>query len=158
MTNLSPNLLRDIRRYKRHKISRCYFCGWTNNTIRPLRMIQDGKLLTVSVCKPCIDKMDNQVYCIRCKEFKRGNNIQYRTVERKRLEDDTKLCLVIMPLCENCAKMWDKIKEETLDIPKEICDTCELRFSCYTGMNTEKWNRFIPSKTFKRGKKKYNMR
>jgi len=156
----------DIRRYKRHKLSKCYLCGWVNNpqgsaeetTIRPLKIVTSNNvLLTVSACKSCIDKFDKQVWCVRC-GIKKGAQIHYRTIERRRLEDDTKLCLVILPLCQNCAIMWDKIKEDSLNIPKEVCDSCDQRFSCYTGTNEPKWKRFVSKKALKKARHKYTMK
>jgi hypothetical protein len=68
MVKISKNQNIDFKRYKRHKISKCYFCGWTNNPIRPVRMIKDNVLLTVSACKECISKFTPKVACIKCGE------------------------------------------------------------------------------------------
>ena len=145
-----------FKRYKRHKISKCYFCGWTNNTIRPLRVKDGNLLLTVSACKLCIDKHENKVSCIRC-GLKNGKDIIYRTIIRKRLNNETTMCCVILPLCQDCVDRWIKIKEEDLHIPVEVCDSCEERFTCYTGKNTNKWNRHIPPKVLRRKRKKFGI-
>lgn len=125
-----------------HRIGLCAGCGWVHAEIRRVRYHDGKNAIIKALCVECINNYKVCGLCDLC-GLTKCDNLYPVSIMRKALPNGQS-CNLFVHLCPECRKISHEevLKRINDKVPKEICDTCNSRFLCFT----EKGEKPLPSK------------